>query len=103
MGIKAHSILALSLICLHLNRITLAGDDASMACLEKLSAEDKKAAMAVMETCKKKLNLDAIPKPDEVEKNGFDDKVRLNAPKNAHSLRIYNKSENIYTADLVTH
>jgi len=75
MDFHLYGLLVISLICLHLNRITSAGPGEPWACFEKLKPEDKKTAMAVMETCKKKLNLDEMPKHDEVEKNGFDDKV----------------------------
>lgn len=74
MAVQFYSILVLSLICLHLNRFTRADD--SLTCLENISTKDKTAIATIMETCKKKLNLDSIPKPDEVEKNGFDDKVK---------------------------
>lgn len=73
MEVYTHSILALSLICLYLNGLTLAGGD--HGCFEKVTTEDKKVVMTAMETCKKTLNLDQMIKPDEIEKNGFDDKV----------------------------
>ncbi|ODN05430.1 hypothetical protein Ocin01_01268, partial [Orchesella cincta] len=74
MDFHSYGLLVISLICLHLNRITLAGHGEPWACMEKLKPDDKKEAMAVMETCKKKLGIDELPKLEELEKNGFDDK-----------------------------
>jgi len=66
---SSFGVLVISLICFQ-----FASAHSGDACLEKLSAEDKKATMALMETCKKKLNLEEFPKHEEVAKNGFDDK-----------------------------
>ncbi|CAL8094443.1 unnamed protein product [Orchesella dallaii] len=73
MEFHLYGLLVISLICFNLNRITLVNGN-PWACMDKVTDEDKKTTMELMETCKKKLSLDAIPKLDELEKNGFDDK-----------------------------
>lgn len=72
MGFR-YGFLVTVVFCLYVSSSTVAGSED--ACFEKLSMETKQNLMAMMETCKKKVGLEEMPKPEELEKNGFDDKV----------------------------